>query len=220
MASYLAPKGHYADTQWQMDNPPAVGPTILEHKPLRIVADTEAGNGVFAYGSTLTYPTSTYRRRQLLGRRPVLARRSAGRRDRRHRDRRGRLGDGHLDRADQWCARRPPTRSLPTSASTAQTPVTVEASQTSKVITGLTGGTSYTFTVTAQNEAGTGPESAKSNAVTPTQSDRSGNADRGQRDRRLRLGDGQLDRPVEQRRQRDHQLQDHPLQSRGGARRR
>jgi hypothetical protein len=52
--------------------------------------------------------------------------------------------------------------------STAQTPVTVEASQSSKVVTGLTGGTSYTFTVTAQNEAGIGPESAKSNAVTPT----------------------------------------------------
>lgn len=35
-------------------------------------------------------------------------------------------------------------------------------------VTGLTGGTSYTFTVTATNSSGTGPASAASNAVTPT----------------------------------------------------
>ncbi len=34
-------------------------------------------------------------------------------------------------------------------------------------VTGLTNGTSYTFTVTATNSAGTGPASAASNAVTP-----------------------------------------------------
>jgi hypothetical protein len=35
-------------------------------------------------------------------------------------------------------------------------------------VTGLTAGTSYTFTVQASNAGGTGPESSKSNAVTPT----------------------------------------------------
>jgi hypothetical protein len=35
-------------------------------------------------------------------------------------------------------------------------------------VTGLTNGTSYTFTVSATNSAGTGPASAPSNAVTPT----------------------------------------------------
>jgi hypothetical protein len=52
--------------------------------------------------------------------------------------------------------------------STAQTPVPVSASATSTTVSGLTNGTSYTFTVTAANAIGTGPASAPSPAVTPT----------------------------------------------------
>jgi hypothetical protein len=54
--------------------------------------------------------------------------------------------------------------------STAQTPVTVTGSPppTTTTVTGLTNGTSYTFTVSATNATGTGPASVASNAVTPT----------------------------------------------------
>ena len=45
--------------------------------------------------------------------------------------------------------------------------VTVAGTSTAATVTGLTDGTSYTFTVTATDSAGTGPASAASNAVTP-----------------------------------------------------
>jgi hypothetical protein len=50
------------------------------------------------------------------------------------------------------------------------TPDNITATGTASpiVVTGLTNGTSYTFTVHATNAAGDGPESVASNAVTPS----------------------------------------------------
>ncbi|TDW24390.1 DUF7507 domain-containing protein [Kribbella kalugense] len=52
----------------------------------------------------------------------------------------------------------------------AQTTQSFSGSGTTRSVTGLSAGVSYTFTVAAQNLAGTGPASAKSAAVTPNQS--------------------------------------------------
>ncbi len=51
---------------------------------------------------------------------------------------------------------------------TANTATTANGTTTSAVVTGLTNGTTYTFTVRASNAKGPGPDSAPSNAVTPT----------------------------------------------------
>jgi len=52
----------------------------------------------------------------------------------------------------------------------AQTPQTFSGTGTTQTATGLTPGTAYTFTVTAQNLAGLGPPSARSGSVTPNAS--------------------------------------------------
>ncbi len=170
VAAYFAPNGHYSDTAWQMSEPPATGPSILNQGNLHFLADTEGGNGLYEYGSTGTFPTHAYhadnywvdvlftpKTLPLAPGAPTSVSATTGE-----------LGQSTV----QWTA---PTsggavesyKVTPYIGTTAQTSVTVPAGTTEKVVTGLTGGTTYTFVVSAMNEGGS-TASSPSNPVTPT----------------------------------------------------
>lgn len=57
---------------------------------------------------------------------------------------------------------------VPTGQTVTVPPPSAQSNTDSVVVTGLTNGTTYTFTVHATNIAGPGPESAPSNAITPS----------------------------------------------------
>ncbi|HEX3243537.1 MAG TPA: N,N-dimethylformamidase beta subunit family domain-containing protein, partial [Solirubrobacterales bacterium] len=170
VAGYFAPNGHYSQTEFAINRPPAIGPNILDSPPLHVLPDAGNGNGLYQYAQSSTFPQNTYQSEnywvdvaftatgptQPPG--PVTNVSAAG---------------GVLQATVNWT---PPTtggavasyRITPYIGATPQTPTTVNAPATSKTVTGLTGGTTYTFTVTPINEKGNGPESSPSNAVTPT----------------------------------------------------
>jgi len=170
VAAYFAPNGHYADTAWQLNEPPATGSTMLEHGDLRILPDVGNGNGVYSYSSTSTFPTHPYHADNywvdvlftpkvlpLLPGAPSGATATAG------------LGSATVSWTAPTSGGAPSTYKVtPYVGANAQTPTTVPATSTSTTITGLTGGTTYTFVVAAVNEAGPGPASSPSNVVTPT----------------------------------------------------
>jgi hypothetical protein len=58
-------------------------------------------------------------------------------------------------------------RITPYIGTTAQAPILTNSTNTSYTVTGLTDGTTYTFTVAAINKVGTGPDSTASTPVTP-----------------------------------------------------
>jgi hypothetical protein len=159
VASYFAPNGHYSFS-------PAALYSQIDNAPLHAPATGSTGNGVYNYGASSSFPTSTYNAdnywvdvlfnpsppAQVTG---VTA--TAGR----------------LAATVTWNA---PSGGGATSyivtpyiGSTAQTPTTVTGNPpaTSTTITGLQQGTAYTFTVQAANGQGKGTVSTASNAVAP-----------------------------------------------------
>ena len=212
--AYFAPNGHYSDTSWQLNEPPATGPPSSNHGPLHILPDVETATASTPTAATApsrptpTTPTTTgstsSSRRRRCRARPA----------RRLGQRRARPGDGQLDRRRPAAAPRPATRSPPTSAPTAETPVTVPAPATSKVAHRADRRHHLHLRrhrhQRSRRRAGLGPLQR-------------GHADRGDRargaDRRRAtagadLGDGHLDRPGERRRQPDHRLPGDPLRRR------
>jgi hypothetical protein len=161
VASYSAPNGHYSVTSGGL----ASG---ADNAPLHAIADSSSPNGVYAYGASTSFPSSSYNAGNygvdvLFA--PVAVpgtvtnvTATAG------------LGSANVS----WTA---PSSGGPVTSykitpyigSTAQTAKTITGSPpaTSTTVTGLTPGTAYTFTVRAANANGSGPESAQSNSVTP-----------------------------------------------------
>jgi hypothetical protein len=165
VASYFAPSGHYSDTSSGLT-------TAVNNPPLHAVANGTSANGVYAYGSGSTFPSSSFNASnyyvdvmfvptpppsppgQVTGATATA---------------------GSASATVSWSA--PTTGGAPTQytvtpfiGSTAQTPTTVTGTPpaTSTTVTGLTNGTAYTFTVQASNSTGPGTASSPSNSVTPT----------------------------------------------------
>ena len=169
VASYLAPVGGYAADSGYFT-------TGMDRAPLHALSDVDAGgNGVYAYGTTSTFPTNTWNSTNywvdvVFASGPVAPPTTPGAPT-------GvttTAGDGSAQVS--WTA--PSNGGSPITSytvtpyigTTAQTAITVTGSPpaTSTTVTGLTNGTAYTFTVTATNAVGTGPTSTPSTAVTPT----------------------------------------------------
>ena len=174
VASYYAPAGHYSAT----DNyfyavPPAPNAwSTFDSPPLHALQQTPSlANGVYNYSATSTFPSSVDQGTNYWVD-VVFAPSSAP----------GQITGvsataGYTSATVTWTA--PSTGGpvttytvTPFIGSTPQTPVTATGSPapTSKTVTGLTNGTTYTFRVTASNPVGAGPVSASSNAVTPSAS--------------------------------------------------
>jgi hypothetical protein len=159
VASYFAPAGRYSATNGGLSSG-------ADNPPLQAVANSTSVNGVYAYGTSSTFPTNTYNAANywvdvMFAVPPP-----------------GQVSGVSASEAGQtsanvsWTAPAsggPVTsyKVVPYIGSTAQTPKTVAAPATSTKVTGLTTGTTYTFKVQAVNANGTGPLSAASNPVTP-----------------------------------------------------
>jgi Domain of unknown function (DUF4082)/Fibronectin type III domain/Bacterial Ig domain len=177
VASYFAPKGHYSQDEGYFYTVPPIGASAshLDSPPLHALQSTNGlTNGLYSYASGSTFPTNTFNGENYW---VDVAFSPAGPP--------GQASNvtgtvGFASTSLSWTA---PTSGGPASTytitpyigSVAQPPITVTGSAgspapTNAIVTGLTNGTTYTFTVTASNPNGVGPASAPSAPVTPSSS--------------------------------------------------
>ncbi len=174
VASYFAPAGHYSQDEGYMYHAPAPQPDgndSIDSPPLHAVRSTPSNpDGLFAYSAATTFPSNTFNAENYWV--DVVFTPSPAP---------GQVTNvlataGYASAGVSWSA---PSTGIPTTytitpyiGTTAQpaTTVTGNPPATSTVVTGLSNGTAYTFTVTASNPNGSGPASAASNSVTPSAS--------------------------------------------------
>jgi Domain of unknown function (DUF4082)/Fibronectin type III domain len=171
VVGYFAPNGHYSATDsyfYPNPAPTPLGGASYNSPPLQAVPTDTSADGVYTYGSSSTFPTSTFGAANywvdpVFMPVPVpgqVTNVTAS----------GTYGAATVSWSAPSTGGQPTTYTVtPYIGSTAQTPTTVTGSPpaTSVTVNGLQGGTTYTFTVQASNPSGSGPVSSASNSVTP-----------------------------------------------------
>ncbi|WP_153504840.1 N,N-dimethylformamidase beta subunit family domain-containing protein [Cumulibacter manganitolerans] len=179
VVSYYAPVGHYSQDAGYMylhPSPQPDGNGSLDSPPLHALRNSQGvANDLYSYSGSTTFPVNTYHGENYYvdavftpgqSSAPTAPTAPSG----------VTATAGNASATVSWTA--PPNGGsaitkytvTPYAGTTAGTPVTVTGNPpaTGTTVTGLTNGTSYTFTVTATNAVGTGPASDPSNAVTPS----------------------------------------------------
>jgi Domain of unknown function (DUF4082)/Fibronectin type III domain/Bacterial Ig domain len=165
VAGYFAPNGHYSATA------SAFASVGVDNVPLHALANTTSSNGLYAYGPSSTFPSSSFNATNYFVDVLFAAAPPSGKPSPPTAVSAAAAASKALVR---WTA--PSSEGggpitgytvTPYIGTTAQTPVNVSPPATSTTLTGLANGTSYTYKVTATNSVGTSEPSLPSSAVAP-----------------------------------------------------